>query len=69
MSLILETYRENAEAARLEVERSALPNVRARAIDSPPGGRRWPRSSIASSKGRSGSGRLLTALVRTMAEE
>lgn len=33
MSLLLDSYRKNAEAARLEAERSYLPNVRARAID------------------------------------
>ncbi len=32
MSLLLDSYRKNAEAARLEAERSALPNVRARAV-------------------------------------
>jgi hypothetical protein len=33
MSLLLDSYRKNAEAARLEAERSTLPNVRARAFD------------------------------------
>jgi hypothetical protein len=33
MSLLLDLYRKNAEAARLEAERSNLPNVRSRAID------------------------------------
>ena len=33
MSLLLDSYRKNAEAAVLEAERSNLPNVRARAID------------------------------------
>ena len=32
MSHLLESYRRNAEGARLEAERSALPNVRERAI-------------------------------------
>lgn len=33
MSLLLDSYRKNAEACRCEAERSALPNVRARAIN------------------------------------
>ena len=33
MSLLLDSYRKNAEAARLEAERSTLPNIRARAIE------------------------------------
>ena len=33
MSQLLESYRKNAEPARLEAERFTLPNVRARAID------------------------------------
>jgi hypothetical protein len=33
MSLLLDSYRKNAEAARLEAERTSLPNVKARAID------------------------------------
>ena len=33
MSLLLHSYRKNAEACRLEAENSTLPNVRARAID------------------------------------
>ncbi len=33
MSQLLDSYRKNAEAARLEAERSTLPNVRARAIE------------------------------------
>ena len=33
MSLLLDSYRRNAAAARLEAERSPLPNVRERAID------------------------------------
>jgi hypothetical protein len=33
MSLLLDSYRKNAEAARLEAERSNLPNVRVRAIE------------------------------------
>ena len=31
MSYLLESYRRNAEAARIEAERATLPNVRARA--------------------------------------
>ena len=31
MSLLLDNYRKNAEAARVEAERATLPNVRARA--------------------------------------
>ena len=33
MSLLLDSYRKNAEAARVEAERATLPKVRARAID------------------------------------
>ena len=33
MSLLLDSYRKNAQAARAEAERSTLPNVRTRAID------------------------------------
>ena len=33
MSNLLDSYRRNAEASRLEAERSTLPNVRARAVD------------------------------------
>ena len=33
MSLLLDSYRKNAEACRSEAERSTLPNVRARAIN------------------------------------
>ena len=33
MSLLLDSYRKNAETARVEAERSNLPNVRARAIE------------------------------------
>jgi hypothetical protein len=33
MSFLLDSYRKNAEAARLEAERTDLPRVRARAID------------------------------------
>jgi len=33
MSLLLDSYRRNAEAARLDAERATLPNVRARALD------------------------------------
>lgn len=31
MSILLDSYRRNAEAARIEAERATLPNVRARA--------------------------------------
>ena len=31
MSLLLDSYRRNAQAARIEAERSSLPNVRERA--------------------------------------
>ncbi|GAC1575505.1 MAG: hypothetical protein NVS3B5_06560 [Sphingomicrobium sp.] len=33
MSLLLDSYRRNAEEARTEAERSSLPNVRARAVE------------------------------------
>ena len=33
MSLLLDSYRRNAEAARAEAERAALPNIRARAVE------------------------------------
>ena len=33
MSLLLDSYRKNAKAAQIEAQRSALPNVRARAIE------------------------------------
>lgn len=33
MSLLLDSYRRNAEAARTEAERASLPNVQARAIE------------------------------------
>jgi hypothetical protein len=33
MSLLLDSYRRNAEAARAEAERAILPNVRARAVE------------------------------------
>ncbi|GAC1578977.1 MAG: hypothetical protein NVS3B5_11850 [Sphingomicrobium sp.] len=38
MSLLLDSYRRNAETCRAEAERSNLPNVRARAIE---GAARW----------------------------
>ena len=33
MSLLLDSYRKNAETARIEAEQSSLPNVRARAAE------------------------------------
>ena len=33
MSILLDSYRRNAEAARIEAERATLPNVRARAAE------------------------------------
>ena len=33
MSLLLDSYRRNAEAARIDAEQATLPNVRARAFD------------------------------------
>jgi len=33
MSLLLDSYRRNAEAARAEAEQTALPKVRARALE------------------------------------
>ena len=33
MSYILDSYRRNAQAARIEAERASLPNVRARAAE------------------------------------
>ena len=33
MSLLLDSYRKNAEAARVEAEGATLPNVRARAVE------------------------------------